>query len=81
MAAISEGDREAVVVGRGRVGLVLDRGLVERVAADGAGVGANIPGPHGHRVPLLDLEAGRRRGLLLLGLDVESENLRQRRWD
>ena len=68
VAAIAEGNGQTIVVGRGRVGLVLDGGLVEGVAADGAGIGANVPGPHGDRVPLLDLKAGWRRGLLLLGL-------------
>lgn len=38
------------------VGLVLDAGLVEIVAADGTGVGANGPRPHCHSIPLLDLE-------------------------
>ena len=75
MAAVAEGNRQTVVVGRGRVGLVLDGGLVEGVAADGAGIGANVPGPHGDRVPLLDLKAGRRRSLLLLGLvGIENRN-------
>ena len=68
VAAIAEGNGQTIVVGRGRVGLILDGGLVEGVAADGAGVGTNVPGPHGDRVPLLDLKAGRRRSLLLLGL-------------
>ena len=47
-----------------RVRLVLDRRLVEVVAADGARVGADGPGPHSDGVPLLDLEAlgaGRQR--------------------
>jgi len=39
------------------VGLVLDAWLVQVVAADGAGVGTDGPRPHGHGVPLLDLEA------------------------
>lgn len=39
--------------------LVLDGGLVEVVAADGARVGADVPGPHRHGIPLLDLEARR----------------------
>ena len=68
MRAAAEGYGETVGVVGGRGGLVLDGGLVEGVAADGAGIGANVPGPHGDRVPLLDLKAGRRRSLLLLGL-------------
>lgn len=40
-----------------RVGLVLYAWLVQVVAADGTGVSADGPGPHGHRVPLLDLKA------------------------
>ena len=70
VAAIAEGNGQTIVIGRGWVGLILDGGLVEGVAADGAGVGANVPGPHGDRVPLLDLEAGRGWGLLLLGLFI-----------
>lgn len=43
----------------GSTHLVLDGGLVEVVAADGARVGADVPGPHRYGVPLLDLEARR----------------------
>jgi hypothetical protein len=39
------------------VGLVLDAGLVEVVAADGARVCADGPAPHRDRVPLFDLKA------------------------
>lgn len=45
--------------------LVLYAGLVQVVAADGARVCADGPGPHGHGVPLLDLKplaCGARRG-------------------
>lgn len=56
VAAVSKGYRQTVVVGRRRIGLVLDRGLVQRVSADRACVGTNVPRPHGHRVPFLDLE-------------------------
>ena len=38
------------------VGLVLYAGLVKVVPADGAGIGADRPRPHGHGVPLLHLE-------------------------
>ena len=74
VAAIAEGNGQTIVIGRGWVGLILDGGLVEGVAADGAGVGTNVPGPHGDRVPLLDLEAGRGWGLLLLGLFIAMVN-------
>ena len=37
--------------------LVLDARLVETVAADGARVGADVPRPHRHGIPLLDLES------------------------
>jgi len=40
-----------------RVRLVLDRRLVEVVAADGARVGADRPRPHRDGVPLFDLKA------------------------
>lgn len=36
--------------------LVFDAGFVETVAADGASVRADVPRPHCHGVPLLDLE-------------------------
>lgn len=37
--------------------LILDAGLVEAVAADGARVRADVPRPHRHGIPLLDLES------------------------
>ncbi len=51
----------------GHAHLVLDAGLVEVVAADGAGVGADGPAPHGNGAPLLDLEALAAAGPLALG--------------
>ena len=59
VSAGSEGDRESVFVVRGGRGLVLDGGLVEGVAADGAAVGTYVPGPHRHRIPFLDLKPRR----------------------
>ena len=44
-SAAAERDREAVLVVGRRVRLVLDGRLVQRVTADGAGVGADIPAP------------------------------------
>ena len=46
VAAAAEGDREAVLVVRRGVRLIFYGRLVERVPADGAGVGADVPGPH-----------------------------------
>ena len=63
VAAVAPRDRLARVVRVARrVGLVLDGRLVQVVAADGARVGADGPGPHGDRVPLFHLEAGARGG-------------------
>ena len=39
------------------VGLVFNARLVQIVSANGAGVCADGPGPHGHSIPFLDLEA------------------------
>ncbi len=39
-----------------RAHLILDGWLIQVVTADGAGVSANSPAPHGHGVPLLDLK-------------------------
>ena len=56
------------------VRLVLDARLVQVVTADGAGVCADRPAPHGHRIPLFDLKplATRPAGLadVLIGLDA-----------
>lgn len=62
MGAAAEGDGEAVGVVGGGGGLVFNGGLIEGVAADGAGVGANVPGPHGYGVPFADLGWGVGRG-------------------
>ena len=44
--------------GRGmRADLILNAGLIQVVPADGACVGADGPGPHGHCIPLLDLKS------------------------
>lgn len=43
VATAPERDGQAVLVVWRRVRLVLDAGLVETVAADGAGVGADVP--------------------------------------
>lgn len=45
-----------VRVGSG-IRLALDAQIHDRVAADGAVVDVNVPRPHGHRIPALDLEA------------------------
>jgi hypothetical protein len=45
--AVPEGDAETIVVRGTGIGLVFDARLIERVAADGAGVGTDVPGPHG----------------------------------
>lgn len=62
MRAAAEGYGETVGVVGGRGGLVFDGRLVEGVTADGAGVGADVPGPHCDGVPFADLggEEGRR---------------------
>jgi len=52
MPAVPPCDAEAVLAGGRRVRLVLDAGLVQAVAADGARIGADGPRPHRHRVPL-----------------------------
>jgi len=39
------------------VGLIFYAGFIQVVSADGAGVGADGPGPHGDCIPLLHLEA------------------------
>ena len=43
VAAVPKGNRQPVLIGRRRVGLVLNAWLVERVAANRARVGANVP--------------------------------------
>lgn len=48
MAAVTKRDGKAIVVRGAGIGLVFDGGFIERIAADGAGVGADIPGPHCH---------------------------------
>ena len=58
MTAVSKGDAQSIVVGRGRIGLVFDAGLIETVATNGARIGANIPTPHGDGVPFFDFKAG-----------------------
>ena len=42
VAAIAEGNGQAIVIGRGWVGLILDGGLVERVATNGALCGIRV---------------------------------------
>lgn len=49
------GVKHATLVGL--IHLVLDAGLVEAVPADGTRVGADVPRPHCHGIPLLDLES------------------------
>lgn len=56
VTTIPECDGEAIIVGRGWIGLVFDGGFVERITADGAGVCADIPGPHGNYY--LNIEVG-----------------------
>ena len=62
VAAGAPGDAQALLGGAGGVGLVLDGGLVEGVAADGARVRADAPAPHGHRVPFLRARSGKAGG-------------------
>ena len=59
----AKGDGQAILRVRRRVGLVFNRRLVERIAANGTGVSANVPGPHSDRIPLCEtrIEHGRRR--------------------
>lgn len=46
---------------RSMIYLVFDAWFVEVVSADGTGVGADIPGPHRHGIPFLDLKTWRWR--------------------
>ena len=39
--------------------LILDAGLVEAIAADGASIGTDVPRPHRDGIPLLNLESWR----------------------
>ena len=57
VAATAESNRVAVHIRQLRVGLGLNGGLVELVAADGTSIRADIPTPQGDGAPLLDLEA------------------------
>ena len=52
------GHRALLTGGRGLVGLALDAQVHDVVAADGAVVHNDVPGPKGNGVPLLHLEPG-----------------------
>ena len=54
----SEGDGQAILRISRRVGLIFDRRLVERIAANSTCVGANVPGPHSDRIPLCENKNG-----------------------
>lgn len=56
MSTISKGNRKTIVVRGTGVGLIFNGGFVERVAANGASIGANIPAPHSYGIPLFDFE-------------------------
>jgi len=51
VTTISKGNAEAVVVGRRRIGLIFNTRFIERIAANGARIGTNIPTPQGDRIP------------------------------
>ena len=56
VATVAKGDAEAIVICWAGIGLVFDRGFIERVTADGTCVCTDVPRPHRYCVPFLDLE-------------------------
>ena len=56
VATVAKGDAEAIVICWAGIGLVFDRGFIERVTADGTCVCTDVPRPHRYGVPFLDLE-------------------------
>lgn len=56
MATIPKSDTQPIIIRQTRIRLIFNGGLVERIAANGAGISANVPGPHGDGVPFFDFE-------------------------
>ena len=71
MATIPKSDTQPIIIRQTRIHLIFNGGLVERITANGAGISANVPGPHGDGAPFFDFkERGRGRGfggLFLVG--------------
>ena len=64
MPTIPKRNAQPIVIRGTRIRLIFDGRFVERITTDGAGVGANVPGPHGDGVPFFDFEARRGGGCL-----------------
>jgi hypothetical protein len=65
VTTVSKGNRKTIVIRRRGIGLVFNRRFVEGISANGARIGADIPRPHGHGIPLFYFKArcvGFRRG-------------------
>jgi len=62
MATIPKSDTQPIIIRQTRIRLIFNGGLVERITANGAGISANVPGPHGDGVPFFDFEE-RSRGI------------------
>jgi len=56
--AIPKCNTQSIIIRGRRIRLIFDAGFVEGITTYGAGVGANVPGPHGDGVPFFDFEAG-----------------------
>ena len=47
VTAVPKGNTQSIIIGMAGIGLIFDGWFIEGITADGTGVGADIPGPHG----------------------------------